>query len=53
MRPSTGCFLRPSVDGLTDEEFEILLSAKGGDYEQWLTDCQWALLNKLDFVFNY
>ena len=37
----------------TDEEFEILLSAKGGDYEQWLTDCQWALLNKLDFVFNY
>ena len=37
----------------TDEEFEILLSAKGGDYEQWLTDCQWVLLNKLDFVFNY
>ena len=21
--------------------------------EQWLADCQWALLNKLDFIFNY
>ena len=37
----------------TDEEFEILLSTKTADYEQWLADCQWALLNKLDFIFNY
>jgi hypothetical protein len=21
--------------------------------EDWLTDVQWALLNKLDFIFNY
>ena len=32
----------------TDEEFEILLSTKTADYEQWLADCQWALLNKLE-----
>ena len=37
----------------TDEEFEILLSVKTVDYGQWLADCQWALLNKLDFIFNY
>ena len=37
----------------TDEEFEVLLSTKGTDYELWLADCQWALLNKLDFIFNY
>jgi hypothetical protein len=21
--------------------------------DQWLSDVQWALLNKLDFIFNY
>lgn len=37
----------------TDDEFQALAATKTDDYEQWLADCQWALLNKLDFVFNY
>jgi hypothetical protein len=24
-----------------------------GTRDQWLTDIQWALLNKLDFLFNH
>lgn len=37
----------------TDEEFGTLATAKGDNYAEWLADCQWALLNKLDFIFNY
>ncbi len=34
-------------------EWPVLLGAKSADYQQWLSDIQWALINKLDFVFNY
>ena len=37
----------------TDQEFQTLMAVKTDDREQWLADTQWALLNKLDFVFNY
>ena len=36
-----------------DDEFQTLLDVRTNDYEQWLADCQWALLNKLDFIFSY
>ena len=35
------------------EEFEALQGRKGTSYEQWLSDIQWTLLNKVDFIFNY
>src|SRR6185503_18277562 len=36
----------------TDKEYSILISKKTANYEQWLSDIQWALLNKIDFVFS-
>jgi hypothetical protein len=36
----------------TDREYSILISKKTANYEQWLSDIQWALLNKIDFVFS-
>ena len=38
----------------TDEELRTVLTArKGAARDQWLTDIQWVLLNKLDFLFTY
>jgi hypothetical protein len=37
----------------TDDELSTLIQRKTSNYEQWLSDIQWALLNKLDFIFNY
>jgi hypothetical protein len=39
----------------SDEEKAALLKnrATRGSREEWLSDVQWALLNKLDFLFNY
>ncbi len=37
----------------TDEEIATAKSKKKDNREQWLSDIQWALLNKLDFIFNY
>lgn len=37
----------------SDEEFSSLVQRKTSNYEQWLSDIQWALLNKTDFIFNY
>ena len=39
----------------TDEEKAALLKnrATRASREEWLSDVQWALLNKLDFLFNY
>jgi len=34
-------------------ELGVVNKSKTGSREQWLSDLQWALLNKLDFVFNY
>ena len=38
----------------TDAEMVILLKNRQSNARyQWLSDMQWALLNKLDFAFNY
>jgi hypothetical protein len=37
----------------TEEEYAALIKRKTTNYEQWLSDIQWALLNKVDFIFNY
>ena len=37
----------------TDDEFSTLAQRKTSNYEQWLSDIQWTLLNKLDFIFVY
>ncbi len=37
----------------TDAETAKVLAYRGGLRAQWLSDLQWALLNKLDFIFNY
>jgi hypothetical protein len=37
----------------TEAEMTIMLANRIGTRDQWLSDLQWALLNKLDFIFNY
>jgi len=37
----------------TEAETATVLAARSGMRDQWLSDLQWALLNKLDFIFNY
>jgi hypothetical protein len=37
----------------TDAELGLLMGRRSGPRYQWLSDIQWALLNKLDFTFNY
>jgi hypothetical protein len=36
----------------TPAEYTLLRSKKTSNYEMWLSDIQWALLNKVDFVFS-
>ena len=36
----------------TDREVALLMGRRSGPRYQWLSDLQWALLNKLDFAFN-
>ena len=36
-----------------ERELSLALGHRKGDREQWLSDIQWVLLNKLDFLFNY
>lgn len=36
-----------------DAEMATVLASRSGTRDQWLSDLQWALLNKLDFIFNY
>jgi hypothetical protein len=38
----------PSAD-----ELAVLAKARKGNRDQWISDVQWILLNKLDFIFNY
>jgi hypothetical protein len=45
-------FLATLARKATDEEFAILIKKKTPNYEQWLADVQWALLNKIDFLFS-
>jgi hypothetical protein len=37
----------------SDAEMDTVLRYRSGARAQWLSDLQWALLNKLDFTFNY
>jgi hypothetical protein len=37
----------------TNDEVATVLARKKGTRLDWLADVQWALLNKLDFIFNY
>jgi hypothetical protein len=37
----------------TADEMTVLNQARTGPRDQWLSDIQWALLNKLDFLFNH
>jgi hypothetical protein len=37
----------------TDAEMNVLQQNHTGTRDQWFTDIQWALLNKLDFIFNH
>jgi len=37
----------------TAAEVARVMAGRSGLREQWLGDLQWALLNKLDFLFNY
>jgi len=37
----------------SESELAATLKYRTGARAQWLSDLQWALLNKLDFAFNY
>ena len=37
----------------TERELALVMERRTGPRYQWLSDLQWALLNKLDFAFNY
>jgi hypothetical protein len=37
----------------TSGEMQTIMQYRHGTRDQWLTDIQWALLNKLDFLFNH
>lgn len=37
----------------SDSELSLVMTRRAGPRYQWLSDLQWALLNKLDFAFNY
>jgi hypothetical protein len=37
----------------SDQELRVVNQHPKSNREQWLSDIQWALLNKLDFIFNY
>ena len=37
----------------SDSEQALMMQRRSGPRYQWLSDLQWALLNKLDFAFNY
>lgn len=36
----------------SDQELSVALRYRNGARAQWLSDLQWALVNKLDFIFN-
>jgi hypothetical protein len=35
------------------DELAAVQRRKTSNYEQWLSDIQWTLINKVDFIFNY
>lgn len=37
----------------TSDELSVITQNRHGTRDQWFTDIQWVLLNKLDFLFNH
>jgi hypothetical protein len=37
----------------TSDEMTVITQNRHGTRDQWFTDIQWVLLNKLDFLFNH
>ncbi len=48
----TRIFLATLTRHPTQAEIATVMQRKTGPRAQWLSDLQWALLNKLDFIFN-
>jgi hypothetical protein len=46
-------YLATLTRGPSEAEMAAVLRYRSGPRAQWLSDLQWALLNKLDFTFNY
>ena len=46
-------FLATLTRYASDRELGLMMQRRTGPRYQWLSDLQWALLNKLDFTFNY
>lgn len=46
-------FLATLTRYASDRELSVVPQRRSGPRYQWLSDLQWALLNKLDFTFNY
>jgi hypothetical protein len=46
-------FLATLTRYASDRELALVMQRRAGPRYQWLSDLQWALLNKLDFTFNY
>jgi hypothetical protein len=46
-------FLATLTRYATDREVALVMQRRSGPRYQWLSDLQWALLNKLDFAFQY
>jgi hypothetical protein len=49
----TNMFLAALSRYPTSDELKVINQNRTGTRDQWLTDLQWALLNKLDFLFNH
>ena len=46
-------FLSTLTRYASDRELSLMMQRRSGPRYQWLSDLQWALLSKLDFIFNY
>jgi hypothetical protein len=46
-------FLATLTRYASERELGLVMQRRSGPRYQWLSDLQWALLNKLDFTFNY
>ena len=49
----TNMFLAALSRNPTSDEMAVITQNRHGTRDQWFTDIQWVLLNKLDFLFNH
>ena len=49
----TNMFLAALSRNPTSDELTVITQNRHGTRDQWFTDIQWVLLNKLDFLFNH